>query len=63
MIVYTRIENYTGQANHGEVVSGTMHTGLTGPFERTVKYVLDEFRNNSRQMVRFMASTQQVAAA
>jgi Tfp pilus assembly pilus retraction ATPase PilT len=46
-----------------EVVSGTMHTGLTGPFERTVEYVIDEFRNNSRQMVRFMASTQEVAAA
>jgi hypothetical protein len=47
MIVYTRIEIILARQITGEVVSGTMHTGLTGPFERTVDYVLDEFRNNS----------------
>ena len=63
LIVYTVTETTLANQLTGEVVSDTMHTGLTDPYERTVEYLHDTFRKPLRQMVRPMASTREVAAA
>jgi hypothetical protein len=63
LIVYTVTETTLASQITGEVVSDTMHTGLTDPFDRTVEYLHDEFRRIPRRIIRFMASTQEVAAA